>query len=237
MKNFDYFDFHIENYTPETLPFNRLLEYLTQLKKLFKDCDVHFIEVKKGSAAPAFQVNRDDSDKIESIISTFDQSEYYDGMFELLRKDQTNAYFTKNNKVIFRFTGVNDNIKQEEKEVKEFSTLEGTIIKIGGKDETIPVTITDLDNPEKTYKCNTSKDIAIELAKHLFASIQVEGNASWLRKENKTWELKKFDIKNFCVLDDTPAVSVIKNNLILDEDWCKTNDLRSYAKKIREDTE
>ena len=161
MRQFDYFDFHIENYTPETLPFNRLMEYLFQLKKLFKDCDVHFLTVKDGSAAPAFQVAHEDSTKIENIISSFEESDLCNDFLVLLKKDNTTAYFTKNNRIIYRFKGVNDNLNQEEQEVQEIGTLEGTIIKIGGKDETIPVTIMDLDNPKKTYNCNTSRNVAV----------------------------------------------------------------------------
>ena len=69
-KGFDTFSLHIKRYTPETIPFKRLMEYLSQLQKLFDGENVHFVKVATGSAAPEFIVKNEDAHKVEAKINS-----------------------------------------------------------------------------------------------------------------------------------------------------------------------
>jgi hypothetical protein len=56
-------------------------------------------------------------------------------------------------------------------------TLDGLLIAIGGKDETVPL---PLQNGETIYtNCDTTRTIARDLAKHLFETVRIYGTDRW----------------------------------------------------------
>ena len=60
-----HYDFRIDAWKPDTLPMARLAEYLAKLAMFigFRE-DVHFIQVRKGSAVPEFIVDYETAPKV-----------------------------------------------------------------------------------------------------------------------------------------------------------------------------
>ena len=84
--------------------------------------------------------------------------------------------------------------------------LDGEVIQIGGKDETINVHIKIGD---QIHICVSSKAIARRLAQHLFGSpVRVRGSGTWGREGEGVWKLRKFEIASFESLDETPISKV-----------------------------
>ena len=80
--------------------------------------------------------------------------------------------------------------------------IDGEVIQIGGRDETINVHIKTGD---QVVTCFTNKEMARRLATHLFAgTVRVHGHGTWARLGSGAWELKKFTILDFAPLDETP---------------------------------
>jgi hypothetical protein len=80
-------------------------------------------------------------------------------------------------------------------------SLDGLLISIGGKDESISLR---LQNGEAIYsKCETTRSIARELGKHLFEPVRIFGSGRWMREADGTWTLLGFRVSRFDVLDKT----------------------------------
>ena len=78
-------------------------------------------------------------------------------------------------------------------------TLDGLLISVGGKDDTISLR---LQNGETTYaNCETNRTIARELGKHLFEPIRIHGTGRWMREADGTWTLVRFRVHRFDVLE------------------------------------
>ena len=93
--------------------------------------------------------------------------------------------------------------------IEQAGTLDGEVIQIGGRDETINV---HLRAGEQIHICVASKAMARRLAPHMFSSaIRVRGFGTWARLESGAWMLKKFEIKDFEVLDAAPLSRVFED--------------------------
>ncbi len=70
--------------------------------------------------------------------------------------------------------------------------LDGLLISVGGKDETISLR---LQNGETIYSnCDTNRTIARELGKHLFEPVRVHGAGRWFRGVDGRWALLRFRV-------------------------------------------
>ena len=82
------------------------------------------------------------------------------------------------------------------------------LIRVGGKDDTVPVHLQDGD---VIHSCNATRDMARLLAPHLYnGTIRVTGNGRWKRDAEGHWILLRFDIKDFEVLDDRPLPELVE---------------------------
>jgi hypothetical protein len=90
---------------------------------------------------------------------------------------------------------------------KERGSLDGVVIRLGGKDETIPVLLQD---GEVTISCQTSMELSKRLAAYYRAEpVRVYGDGKWVREEDGSWRLLDFYIYEFEVLDDSPLMDVV----------------------------
>ncbi len=90
----------------------------------------------------------------------------------------------------------------------ERGTLDGVLIRVGGKDETEPVHLLDGD---KVHLCNANREVARRLAPNLFgATLRVHGEGRWERDLDGNWNLLRFDIRDFEPLDDVPLGEAVE---------------------------
>ena len=91
---------------------------------------------------------------------------------------------------------------------REKGTLDGVLIRVGGKDETVPVHLLDGD---KVHICNANREVARRLAPNLFGPIlRVQGEGRWERDQEGKWILLRFDIRDFEPLDDVPLGEAVR---------------------------
>ncbi len=92
--------------------------------------------------------------------------------------------------------------------LSERGTLDGVLVRVGGKDDTVPVHLLDGD---KVHICNANREVARRLAPHLFGAIlRVHGEGRWERDQDGNWNLLRFDIRDFEPLEDVPLGEAVR---------------------------
>lgn len=237
------YDFRIDAWTPETLPMSRLAEYLARLSALLGNKEhVHFMKVRKGSAVPEIAVAPAANPKVIArlkLVGTPDAPEEVSrsqqDINHMLRDDGATAYLRiKGGARILEFSGVKTPLA-EEVVLLEQGELEGMVIRIGGKDETVPVMLEGEDGT--FYRCNTKREMAKQLAPYLFGQrVRIHGRGKWRRTPERAWELDNFDIKTFEPLDESPLADVIETlRGIEGSQWNEMNNPQEELKKLRGD--
>jgi hypothetical protein len=112
--------------------------------------------------------------------------------------------------------------------------LDGMLIRIGGRDDTIPVWLKD---GEVVYNCQVREEVARRLGPYyLTGTLRVHGSGKWMREENGAWILQQFDIEDFEVLDDSPLADVVgKLRAVEGSKWHESEDAVRDAMSLRND--
>lgn len=235
------YDFRIDVWKPDTFPMSRLADYLGKLAVLFGNKEhVHFMKVRKGSAIPEILVDEPAVSKVSARLKLVSSADAPEDLARasreinrMLRDDNaTGTLRLKGGVKIIDFPGKKTPLA-EEAVVFEFGELDGVVIKVGGKDETVPVLLEGEDGV--FYPCNTDRETARQLAPHIFGgAVRIAGRGKWRRTEERIWELEKFDIKTFEPLDETPLVDVISAMRAIEgSDWNELDDPQAELKRIR----
>lgn len=209
-------DFSIDVFSPDTIPMARLAEYILELAALYgSQASVHFKGIRKGSAVLEAVVDDDAVDAVESRLrlahdaaAPDDLRRAFQNLNNMLRADQAIGEVRQSaDGVILAFPGRNTPV-QKTYRVKEAGVLDGVVIRIGGKDNTIPVWLKDVDGT--IHKCEANSDMARELIQHYLSTpIRVTGQGDWLRGENGVWSLEKFKISGWEALDDASIADIL----------------------------
>ncbi len=155
----------------------RLTEYLARLAVVFGSQEqVYFLKVRKGSAVPEIHVHKPAAANVYARLKLVGTGKEPDDVKKsiqhinaLLREDNASAILReKGGAVVIAFPGRSTPLA-EEAIVHEAGELIGSVIRVGRKDETVPLLIQDTDGT--AYNCTTTRTIARELAHHLFGDL------------------------------------------------------------------
>lgn len=236
-----HYDFRIDVWKPETLPMARLAEYLAKLAILFGNKDyVHFSKVRKGSAIPEIYVNEPAVTKVNARLKLAGTPDAPEDICQanreinrMLRSDNAIATLRfKGGAKILEFPGRKTPLA-EEAVVHQFGELDGVVIRIGGKDKSVPLHLQGEN--AIYYTCNTSRDIARQLAPYLFGqTVRVAGRGKWRRTQDGVWELEEFDVKSFELLNDAGLdVVLAEMRQVEGSGWNQLDNPQSKLKAIR----
>lgn len=235
------YDFRIDAWAPDTLPMSRLADYLAELATLFGNREqVHFVKVVKGSAIPVISVENTAYPKVEARLRLVDRSDAPKELIcakqrinEMLREDNASAYLRpRGGAKILEFKGAKTPLA-EEVVLFEQGELDGVVLRIGGKDETVPVMLEGENG--QYFRCNTKRDIAKQLAGHIFGTpVRVSGKGKWHRNQQGEWALESFDIQSFELLDNTSLEDVIAGlRAVEGSEWNEMAAPQEELKKLR----
>lgn len=233
--------FVIHEYTPSTLPMERLAEYLRNLAVLLGSTEsVHFVRLEAGSVECQIEAEASEEPRIVSRVKevakgtgTQEAKNAYKNLRELLEEDKTSAELeTEIGDMVVDFPKAKSAEHAIFGPFWQFGVLEGMLIMIGGRDETVPVHLLD---EGRFHKCNATREVARELAPYLFRSpIRVFGRGRWLRNSQGKWELSWFDIDRFEPLDDSSLPEVVSRlRAIPDNDLSSLEDPLTDMRKLR----
>lgn len=207
----------IDVFSVETLPMNRLAEYMGELARLLGEQErVHFVGLEKGSAVLVSAIETPAVSKVDTRLGKLreghgakDAVQAYKALDTLLAKDNAIATLSSGEGAeIIAFPGRTRPKPMRYGPFREYGSLDGTVIRLGGKDETIPVLLRDAEGAE--YPCQTTVEMSKQLAAHYRgATVRVHGSGKWIREEDGTWTLQQFDIDRFEVMDDAPLTDVV----------------------------
>lgn len=209
-------EFSIDIFKPETIPMSRLAEYMSELAALYgSEASIHFKELRSGSAILKAVVDESATEAVASRLRLVhdsaapdDLKRAYQNLNGMLKSDRAVGEIKHTQgAVILAFPGRNTPV-QKTYRIKEAGVLDGVLIRIGGKDNTVPVWLKDMDG--SIHKCEASSEMARELIKEYLSSpVRVTGQGDWLRGEDGTWTLEKFKITAWESLDEKPIADIV----------------------------
>jgi hypothetical protein len=121
---------------------------------------------------------------------------------ELLRKDNATGILSNAaGDVVLTLPGRNRSEPLLYGPFRQDGTIDGQLIRVGGKDETVPVHLRDGALIHTGLVC--TPEIARRIAPHLYGpTLRVHGTGTWFRNGAGEWELRSFRINDFEILDD-----------------------------------
>ena len=210
-------EFKVDSWTPDTIPLDRFGAYVTELAKLYGDCSsVHFSRLKKGSAIFVSSVDEHALPKIERRLTDLQRGlaakeavDVYRRIDDMLADD--NAVGTVRGferRVIIAFPGRTRPKPVQYAAIREDGYLEGEIIRIGGNDRSIHLT---LQSGETIYTAiETNRDMARRLGPFIFGpTIRIFGTGSWRKSPDGTWSLDRFLLRDFEPIGETSLADAI----------------------------
>ncbi len=204
-----------ETLSPETLPMARLAQYMAGLARLLgQDEQGRFVGLEPGSAVIVQSVEPEAAPEVRDRIRALAHDKAPDDAAEAFKA--LNRYLADDNAVgslwegggaeVIRFPGREQPAPLTFGPVKQPGVLDGVLIRIGGRNDTVPVHLRDSD---RIHKCNATRDMARRLAVHLYGpTLRVRGDGCWERDADGVWSMKRFKITGFDELDDTPLGDV-----------------------------
>lgn len=209
MPSHENYELYIDVFKPETIPMARLADYMATFAELLgHEEHVHFSTLRSGSLNLAAQVDDVARRKVDKRV---DDACYGQGshaarkalkeLDDKLAEDNAVGGVMRGKAKLFEFPGRTRYVEEKLGPIQQPGALDGEVIQIGGRDETINV---HLKAGEQVLHCVTSKAIARRLAPHIFGvPVRLRGSGTWARMESGEWILKKFEISDFSTLDET----------------------------------
>ncbi len=203
------YELYIDAFTPQTIPMARLAGYMISFAELLGHREhVHFGDLKEGSLAVAARVDEVAQRKVEKRV---EEIRYGVGpeiarkalreIDDKLAEDHAVGCVLRGKAKLIEFPGRTRPVEAKLGPVEQPGALDGEIIQVGGRDETINV---HLKAGDQIHFCVTSKELARRLAQHIFgAPVRVHGRGIWARMASGAWILKKFEIAGFETLEET----------------------------------
>lgn len=216
MSGDDTYEFYIDAFTPASIPMSRLAEYMAGFAVLLgTEEHVRFDKLKPGSLAIVSRIEPVAQNKVKRRL---DEVRFGTGpkpamdafrqLDDKLAADNAVGRVVRGKAKLIEFPGRNRPVEASVGPIVQPGTLDGEVIQIGGRDETINVHIKAGD---EIHRCITTKAIARRLAQHIFgAPVRVRGRGTSSRAESGEWKLHRFDIESFETLDETPLSKVFE---------------------------
>ena len=237
--------FVIDAWDPRELPMTRLAEYMTDLSRLFGEGEhVHFDRLEPGSTVLVQHVDGDAAPAVQErlgIAASSDASEdiakCYRAIDQRLAEDSASGSLRQSNGAeILHFSGHQRVQPPTFGPFRQDGCFDGILIRVGGKDDTVPVHLQDGD---VIHSCNATREMARRLGPYLYGgTIRVLGNGRWKRDAEGQWILLRFDIKDFETLDDRPLPELVKQlREVPGSGWRRVDDPLAELQRLREEAE
>lgn len=241
MKEAEY-SFKIHAYSPETFPMERLGQYIAELGTLLGEVNsVHFVALKEGSTDIRHRVKAEAVPKVEENVREVGRGNAgvvhlnaYREINRKLKEDNAIGVFDRidgDGAQLLRFPGREEEDPAPPDIVVQTGMIDGIVISLGGRDNTVPVRIQDGDT---IYKCTTSREIARLLGPHIYGDeLRLIGEGRWLRTHDGEWSLDHFKIQSFDALDVRPLIDVVNDLRASGGNWDDSADAWAEIQELR----
>ncbi len=197
------YTFKIEHFTPETMPFGRLVEYYAEIKRMIGVSDnLHLVGVVEGSHGSAFAIDRNHEAALVKRLTCLNEgaaprtaTSAQNTINQMLKEDGTSgAFYSANGQNIINFPGKreDDNVQLR---IRDAASFTGELYHISGTKEDAKARIST--DAYGVVFCTTTKEIAKNLRDFLFEDVKVSGRGMWTRSEDGTWDIDEFFITDY----------------------------------------
>lgn len=217
MAELERFEFIVPGYTPDTMPLDRLLEYLTQLSiVLGQPSELHLVAIEPSSTRPVFLARHDVAAKTRQRARQISQGggsargrEAFDKIRRMVADDgQQPAKLQAHEGVILEFPSADVAYDQIVQAVRQPTTIEGQLVRIGGTREYAQLLIQELAG-KIISGCTATRALAQQLGPLIYQWISLSGDGLWHRTEEGKWEIKHLQIQTFHPLGDDDHEDVV----------------------------
>jgi len=235
--------FKIEAFSPETIPMERLGQYMADLGAMLGNpTAVHFVKLLKGSTNIVHRIEQPEAEEVLARVADVARGDAevinlnaFKSLNRRLKEDNASGkLLASGTKVpLLVFSGVRAVERSFIPPITQPGSIDGTLISIGGKDASVPVRIQDEDT---IYHCTTTRDEARRLAPHLFGNrLRLVGEGRWFRSDEGEWTLEHFKILSFDQLDERPLPDIVRQLRRVKNDY--TTEVWDEILEMREDGE
>ena len=205
------YTFKIHNFTPDSMPFGRLVQYYVEIKKMLGMAEnLHLVGIFESSHGSTFAIDKNHESSLQKRLADIKdgtaparaisaQSE----INEMLKQDGTSGeFFDTTNQNVIQFPGKGYS-EQVQVRIRDAAIFTGELYHIAGTKDDVNVRINT--HAYGVVYCTTTRDIGKALRDFLFEEVKVSGRGMWNRNENGIWKVDDFSIIEF--------KPVIKENL------------------------
>jgi hypothetical protein len=227
MSNDQEYRFVIDHRQPTELPMKRLAEYMKWYAQLLGEpADVHFDHVEVGSTSLVALVAEKIEQKVHKRLLAArsgdgppDASRAIEELDTLLADNNSTGQLRRGDAQIIPFRGIENTQQQTYGPLNQDGTVDGILIRIGGKDQTAHANIDIGDGA--TISCEVSRDLARDLAQYLYGpTIRFTGTGRYRRTREGIWDVLSFRAGSFTVLDDAPlSIVTVKLRRVTGQRW------------------
>lgn len=241
MADLERFEFIVPGYTPETMPLDRLIEYLNQLMIILGNpSDLHLVEIKRSSTKPVLLARHDVAVKVRNRareVWSGGGNDRSQTAFKRIRRmvaedGGKSAVLQAKEGTIIEFPTVDLGEDQIVSAVRQQTTISGTLIRIGGVAENAQLLIQDFSG-EIVSGCTAPRNLAPELGALIYKPIVVHGVGSWCRSAQGKWELSRLHVQSFEPLEDLSIDQVLMEAEAATSNW--PDDVVDQLLAMRED--
>lgn len=219
----------------------RLAEYMADLARLFGEIEhVHFGRLEPGSTVLVPFVDAEAVPRIETRFCAIrsenapeDAARALKALNRRLAEDNAaGSLRDADGAEIVSFPGRERQQFLALGPLRQQRELDGMLIRIGGRDVTVPVHLQDGDT---IHLCNADREMARRLAGHLYGPVlRVYGDGRWERDAEGAWTMKSFTITGFEELDDAPLDEVVERlRRVEGSNWKDFDDPQAELRRLR----
>jgi hypothetical protein len=222
----DEYRLKIEAYTPDTMPMERLAEYLAELALMLGERTfVHFVRLEPGSTSVIHRIQREAVPKVKARTASVrrgigprDSVRAYRRINRMLRQDNGSAVWKeeRTEAEIIVFPGKND-AEELVTGISQRGTLDGVVVRVGGLQKVVPIML--VCEEQELSGCWANKTVAKALAKRLFEPVRLFGTGRWNRNDDGKWKLDIFRVESFVPLRDVPLSTALNELCAIPTEW------------------
>lgn len=216
----------LEGFTPETIPFARLTEYMTELAKLFGEQDaVRFLRVEDNCVAVVNKVVKPGSlSKIENRLRLVRDShpvasrnEPYDRINTMLSEDKGRAYIKRGSAIILRFPGLPEPAA-DEVYIEGVATVSGYLYYLS-ETRAGEISIRIRQHEKPMARCVAPASLSADLKKLLFSSVRLTGKGQWKRDGDGNWSVTDLLVAKGVEIKDCSVRQAINELRSINASW------------------
>jgi hypothetical protein len=209
------YDLHVIGTRPRNLALEEFGELVKRLSDLLGSQEhIRFEGLKAGSASIRVKVLEPATQQVQSTLVAAALLHDSSGLSRVKRIDEYLAskgwhaeLRNRQGRVLVTFSGAAATKPSDDvRTVQQLDSMIGTVIKIGGRDETVPMQVQTADGRYVDVTVR-GRDLARQLGSLLFEEVRLFGVATWQRDAEGTWTFSTMTVDRF----DQPSVQRLED--------------------------